>query len=61
MSNEKFELFTDEVFVQEARMIFTMIAADIPTAAIAEKLSITEFDVVEVMRKFIKDELLSPQ
>ena len=37
MSNEKFELFTDEVFVQEARMIFTMIAADIPTAAIAEK------------------------
>jgi len=59
MFDEKFELFTDEVFVCEAKSIFMMILADVPTAEIAKRLSITEFDVVEVMREFIKDELLS--
>lgn len=59
MIDEKFELFTDEVFVCEAKSIFMMILADVPTAEIAKRLSITEFDVVEVMREFIKDELLS--
>lgn len=59
MNTEKFELFTDEVFVSEAKSIFTMILADVPTAEIAKRLNITEFDVVEVMREFIKDELLS--
>ena len=59
MISEKFELYTDEVFVSEANSIFMMILADVPTAEIAARLSITEFDVVEVMREFIKDELLS--
>jgi hypothetical protein len=59
MISEKFELYTDEVFVSEANSIFMMILADVPTAEIAKRLSITEFDVVEVMREFIKDELLS--
>jgi len=59
MISEKFELYTDEVFVSEANSIFMMILADVPTAEIADRLSITEFDVVEVMREFIKDELLS--
>lgn len=59
MINEKFELFTDELFVSDARSIFTMILADVPTAEIAKRLDVTEFEIVEVMRLFIKDELLS--
>ena len=59
MISEKFELFTDEVSVSEAKSIFTMICADVPSKEIASRLNITEFDVVEVMREFIKDELLS--
>jgi hypothetical protein len=59
MSNEKFELFTDEVSVSEAKSIFTMILADVPTTEIAKRLNITEYDVEDVMREFIKDELLA--
>lgn len=59
MINEKFELYTDELFVSDARSIFTMILADVPTAEIAKRLDTTEFEIVEVMREFIKDELLS--
>jgi hypothetical protein len=59
MINEKFELFTDELFVSDARSIFTMILADVPTAEIAKRLNATEFEIVEVMRLFIKDELMS--
>ena len=59
MSNEKFELYTDEVFVSEAKSIFTMILADVPSKEIAARLNITEYDVEDVMRECIKDELLS--
>jgi len=59
MSNEKYELYTDEVFVSEANSIFMMILADVPSKEIASRLSITEYDVEDVMREFIKDELLS--
>ena len=59
MSNEKFELYTDEVFVSEANSIFMMILADVPSKEIASRLNITEYDVEDVMREFIKDELLS--
>jgi FixJ family two-component response regulator len=59
MSNEKFELFTDEVTVSEANSIFTMILADVPSKEIAARLNITEYDVEDVMREFIKDELLA--
>ena len=59
MSNEKYELYTDEVFVSEANSIFMMILADVPSKEIASRLNITEYDVEEVMREFIKDELLS--
>jgi len=59
MSNEKYELYTDEVFASEARSIFTMICADVPSKEIAARLNITEYDVEDVMREFIKDELLS--
>jgi len=59
MSNEKFELYTDEVFVSEARSIVTMICADVPIAEIATRLNITEFDVIEVMCEVIKDEILA--
>ena len=57
--NENFELYTDEVFVSEARSIVTMICADVPSKEIASRLNITEYDVEDVMREFIKDELLS--
>ena len=59
MSNEKFELFTDGVTVSEAKSIFTMILADVPSREIAARLNITEYDVEDVMREFIKDELLA--
>jgi hypothetical protein len=59
MSNEKFEQYTDEVFVCEAKSIFMMILADVPSKEIASRLSITEYDVEDVMREFIKNELLS--
>jgi predicted transcriptional regulator len=59
MSNEKYELYTDEVFVSEANSIFMMILADVPSKEIASRLNITEYDVEDVMREFIKDELLS--
>jgi hypothetical protein len=59
MSNEKYELYTDEVFVSEANSIFMMILADVPSKEIASRLSITEYDVEDVMREFIKNELLS--
>jgi len=57
--NENFELYTDEVSVSEAKSIFTMICADVPSKEIASRLYITEYDVEDVMREFIKDELLS--
>jgi hypothetical protein len=57
--NEKFELFTDEVFVSEARSIVTMLLADVPVAEIATRLNLTEFDVIEVMREVIKEEILN--
>jgi hypothetical protein len=57
--NEKFELFTDEVFVSEARSIVTMLLADVPVAEIASRLNLTEFDVIEVMREVIKEEILN--
>ena len=57
--NEKFELFTDEVFVSEARSIVTMLLADVPIVEIASRLNITEFDVIEVMREVIKEEILA--
>jgi hypothetical protein len=57
--NEKFELFTDEVFVSEARSIVTMLLADVPIAEIASRLNLTEFDVIEVMREVIKEEILT--
>jgi hypothetical protein len=59
MSNEKYEQYTDEVFVSEANSIFMMILADVPSKEIASRLSITEYDVEDVMREFIKNELLS--
>lgn len=59
MSNEKYELYTDEVFVSEANSIFMMILANVPSKEIASRLSITEYDVEDVMREFIKNELLS--
>ena len=59
MSSEKFELFTDEVTISEAKSIFTMILADVPSKEIAARLNITEYDVEDVMREFIKDELLA--
>lgn len=57
--NEKFELFTDEVFVSEARSIVTMICADVPIVEIASRLNLTEFDIIEVMYEVIKDEILA--
>jgi predicted transcriptional regulator len=36
-----------------------MILADVPSKEIAARLNITEYDVEDVMREFIKDELLA--
>jgi len=47
------------VTVSEAKSIFTMILADVPSKEIAARLNITEYDVEDVMREFIKDELLA--
>ena len=60
--NEKFELFTDEVFVTEAGSIVTMFLSDVPIAEIASRFDdLTETDVIEVIREVLKEELLSPK